>query len=68
MRVVFKKLVTVEEALKALNKHVKPHHLGIEEVKITEAHGRVLGEDVIARINLPPFSRAIVDGYAVRAV
>ncbi|MGB9659551.1 MAG: gephyrin-like molybdotransferase Glp [Nitrososphaerales archaeon] len=68
MRVVFKKLVTVEEALKALDKHVKPHPLGIEEVKITEAHGRVLGEDVIARINLPPFSRAIVDGYVVRAI
>ncbi|MGQ9469477.1 MAG: molybdopterin-binding protein [Nitrososphaerales archaeon] len=67
-RVVFKKLVTVEEALKALYEHVKPHYLGIEEVKITEAYGRILGDDVVARIDLPPFSRAIVDGYAVRAI
>ena len=67
-RVVFKKLVTVEEALKALYDHAKPQCLGFEEVKITEAYGRILGEDIIARIDLPPFSRAIVDGYAVRAV
>jgi len=66
--VVFKKLVTVKEALRALHEHLKPHHVGIEEVKITEAYGRILSEDVVARINLPPFSRAIVDGYAVRAI
>jgi len=66
--VVFKRLVTVEEALKALHEHLKPHHVGIDEVKITEAYGRVLGEDIMASINLPPFSRAIVDGYAVRAI
>ncbi|MCP8306782.1 MAG: molybdopterin biosynthesis protein [archaeon] len=67
-RVVFKKLVTVEEALEALHEHVKPHPLGVEEVEIKEAYGRILGEDVIARIDLPPFSRAILDGYAVRAI
>lgn len=67
-RVVFKKLVTVEEALKTLRDHIKPHRLGIEEVKITEAHGRILSENIIARIDLPPFSRAIVDGYAVKAM
>ncbi|MEM3437356.1 MAG: molybdopterin-binding protein [Nitrososphaerales archaeon] len=67
-RVIFKKLITVEEALKVLHTHIKPHRLGIEEVKITEAYGRILGENVIARIDLPPFSRAIVDGYAVKAV
>ncbi len=66
-RGVFKKLVKVEEALKALHDHIKPHHLGIEEVEITGANGRVLGEDIVARIDLPPFSRATVDGYAVRA-
>ncbi|MCP8317420.1 MAG: hypothetical protein H3Z51_11285, partial [archaeon] len=67
-RVIFKKLVTVKEALKALHEHVKPHYVGVEEVKITEAYGRILSEDIVARISLPPFSRAIVDGYAVRAI
>ncbi|MCP8315219.1 MAG: molybdopterin biosynthesis protein, partial [archaeon] len=67
-RVIFKKLVTVEEALRALHEHVKPHYVGVEEVKITEAYGRILSEDIVARTNLPPFSRAIVDGYAVRAI
>ncbi|MCP8315430.1 MAG: molybdopterin biosynthesis protein, partial [archaeon] len=67
-RVIFKKLVTVEEALRALHEHVKPHYVGVEEVKVTEAYGRILSEDIVARTNLPPFSRAIVDGYAVRAI
>ncbi|MCP8312685.1 MAG: molybdopterin-binding protein [Candidatus Methylarchaceae archaeon HK02M1] len=67
-RAVFKKLVTVEEALEALYEHVKPNPLEVEEVEIKEAYGRILGEDVIARIDLPPFSRAILDGYAVRAI
>ncbi|NWG09841.1 MAG: molybdopterin biosynthesis protein [Nitrososphaerales archaeon] len=67
-RSIFKRLVTVDEALNALKGHVKPLPLGIEEVKITETYGRILGEDIVAKIDLPPFSRAIVDGYAVRAI
>ncbi|MEM3382867.1 MAG: molybdopterin-binding protein [Nitrososphaerales archaeon] len=67
-RVIFKKLVTVEEAIKILHNYIKPRSPGIEEVKITEAYGRILGENIIARIDLPPFSRAIVDGYAVKAI
>jgi putative molybdopterin biosynthesis protein len=31
------------------------------------ASERVLAEDVIAKIDIPPFSRSTVDGYAVRA-
>ncbi|MGQ9719477.1 MAG: molybdopterin-binding protein [Nitrososphaerales archaeon] len=67
-RSIFKRLVTVDEALNALRGHVAPLPLGIEEVKIIDAHRRILGEDIIAKIDLPPFSRAIVDGYAVRAI
>jgi molybdenum cofactor synthesis domain-containing protein len=67
-RSIFKRLVTVDEALNALKDHVRPLPLGIEEVKISESYGRILGEDIVAKIDLPPFSRAIVDGYAVRAI
>lgn len=41
--------------------------LGEEVVTLSEANGRVLAEDVIADTDLPPFDRAQMDGYAVRA-
>ncbi|RLF36270.1 MAG: molybdopterin molybdenumtransferase MoeA, partial [Thermoplasmata archaeon] len=40
---------------------------GVEEVPVLGALGRVLAEDVKAPMDLPPFSRATMDGYAVRA-
>ncbi|MDR7545195.1 MAG: molybdopterin molybdotransferase MoeA [Armatimonadota bacterium] len=40
---------------------------GTERVPIAEALGRVLAEDVVAAIDLPPFERSAVDGWAVRA-
>lgn len=41
--------------------------LGTESVPIGEVLGRILGEDVVADSDLPPFDRAQMDGYAVRA-
>ena len=38
-----------------------------ELVPVTEAAGRVLGEDVAADGDLPPFDRVMMDGFAVRA-
>ena len=37
------------------------------QIPLTEAGGRVLARDVIAGGDVPPFSRAGMDGYAVRA-
>ena len=39
----------------------------IEEVSIEEAMNRIIGEDIIAPINQPPFDRSPLDGYALRA-
>ena len=39
---------------------------GIESVPLDCADGRILAEDLIAPIDLPPFDNAAVDGYAVR--
>ena len=39
----------------------------IETIALSDANGRVLAADVIARQDVPPFSRAGMDGYAVRA-
>lgn len=41
--------------------------LGLESVVLSDALGRVLAEDIIADTDLPPFDRAQMDGYAVRA-
>jgi molybdopterin molybdotransferase len=38
----------------------------IETVPLREADGRVLAEDLVARVSLPPFDNSAVDGYAVR--
>ncbi|CDG64442.1 MAG: molybdopterin molybdotransferase [Methanobacterium sp.] len=39
----------------------------IERINLEDAYQRVLAEDVHALIDLPPFNRASMDGYAVQA-
>ncbi len=41
--------------------------LGTEEIALDESLHRVLAREVISPIDLPPFDRSTVDGYAVRA-
>ncbi len=40
--------------------------LPIEHVPIEDADGRVLGEDVVAHLDLPGFDYSAMDGYALR--
>jgi molybdenum cofactor synthesis domain-containing protein len=64
---MFRKLMTFDEAKKAINLRVKPEPLGTEEISLLEAHHRVLAEDVASILDIPPFNRSTVDGYAVGA-
>lgn len=41
--------------------------LPAEKIPLIEAFGRVLAEDVISPVSLPPFANSSMDGYAVRA-
>src|SRR5437899_1559381 len=41
--------------------------LPVESVAISESTGRILAEDIVADTDLPPFDRAQMDGYAIRA-
>lgn len=59
------KLLAVEAALRIIEADV-PCVDGVEQVGLTDADDRVLAENVIAPIDLPPFDNAAVDGYAVR--
>jgi len=65
---MFRKLLSFDEAKQLLKQTFSPKPVGVEQVSISKAHDRVLAEDIVAPMNIPPFSRSIVDGYAVKAV
>ena len=58
-------MISVEEAIRIVKEQT--HALGAEKVALADALGRVLAEEVVADSDLPPFDRAQMDGYAVRA-
>jgi molybdenum cofactor synthesis domain-containing protein len=64
---MFRKLMTFDEAKKAISDHLKPASLGEEEAVLLEAFNRVLKQDVVSTLDIPPFNRSTVDGYAVKA-
>jgi molybdenum cofactor synthesis domain-containing protein len=64
---MFRKLVTFDEAKNAIWQHIKPEPLGEEEIPLLEAHNRVLTENITSTLDIPPFNRSTVDGYAVKA-
>ena len=59
-------LLQVDEALRMVMEHT-PGPVGVEEVGLKEALGRVLAEEVVAPCDLPPFDNSAVDGYALVA-
>ncbi len=64
---MFRKLMTFDEAKNTISLHLKPKPLGEEELSLLEAYNRVLKEDVFSALDIPPFNRSTVDGYAVKA-
>jgi molybdenum cofactor synthesis domain-containing protein len=58
-------VIPVEQALEIVLAHTPL--LPSEDVDLAEAVGRVLAEDVRSDVDMPPFDRAAMDGYAVRA-
>lgn len=59
-------IIPLEDARERLAAAVRPVDR-VETVRLDEAAGRVLGEDVAAPFDVPGFARAAMDGYAVRA-
>ncbi len=58
-------LLSVAEALARVTEGIVP--LDAERVPLELARGRVLAEDLAARLTQPPFDASAMDGYAVRA-
>jgi putative molybdopterin biosynthesis protein len=64
---MFRKLLTLEEAKKTIDDNFKSAQIGDEDVALLEAYNRVLKTDVVSSLDIPPFNRSTVDGYAVKA-
>ena len=58
-------LLSVAEALARVTSGLTP--LEAERAALGDASGRVLAEDLAARLTQPPFDASAMDGYAVRA-
>jgi len=62
----FHDVVSIEEAKSRLEKHYIVNPLG-EKISLEDATGRVAFSDIVSQIDVPPFDRASMDGYALRA-
>ncbi len=66
MQKIFHELLTIQEAIKKIEMEygeLKP--MGIEFVNIDDSIGRILADEIYARVDSPPFDRSEVDGYAL---
>lgn len=58
-------MLSIEDALNIILERAPI--LGEEEVRLAQAGGRILRHDCVSDLDLPPFDRARMDGYALRA-
>ncbi len=66
MRKIFRDLVSIDEAKRRLFESVKLEGK-TEIVPLAKANGRILARDYYSEVDVPPFDRATMDGYAVKA-
>ncbi len=57
-------MISFEEALDNILSRIQP--LGLEKVLLLESLGRIIGEDIYARRDIPPLDNSAMDGYALR--
>ena len=65
MRKEFRSLISLEEAQSIVQSHLP--RVAVESVPLPEARGRILAEKVVSSLDVPGFSRASMDGFAVLA-
>ena len=58
-------LLSLDDALPQLLAHAQPLN-GVESVSTFDADGRVLAQDVVSALQVPPQDNSSMDGYAVR--
>jgi len=57
-------MLKFKQALEIVLDNAQP--LPVEKIKLSESYNRILGEDFVASIEMPPFDKSAVDGYACR--
>ena len=62
----FVSTISLEEARRRLKENVRPIDR-TERVQLADAAGRIAATDVVSPIDVPPFARSAMDGYAVIA-
>jgi len=63
----FKGTISLDEARQIIERAIAPI-TRVERVPLDRASGRVLAEPITSSADVPPFARAAMDGYAVRAL
>src|SRR5215467_3011421 len=63
----FLKILSREDALTRFEAALFPRAVPGETCKLADALGAALAEDITAPIDVPPFDRSNVDGFAVRS-
>ncbi|MCK9441118.1 MAG: molybdopterin biosynthesis protein [Methanothrix sp.] len=63
MRKEFRSLISLEEAQSIVQSHLPS--VAVESVPLPLAQGRVLAEKIVSTLDVPGFSRASMDGFAV---
>ncbi|MCF8210487.1 MAG: molybdopterin molybdotransferase MoeA [Rhodoferax sp.] len=58
-------LLSLDQALSDLLAHAKAL-TGVETIPVMEADGRVLAQDLVSQLQVPPHDNSAMDGYAVR--
>jgi molybdopterin molybdotransferase len=58
-------MILVEEAIQILDQ--TPVEPKTEEVDLSKALFRILAQDVVSKIDMPPFNKSAMDGYAIRS-
>lgn len=59
-------MLTVNEARAAILAAAQPSERA-ETVSLLESRGRILAQDIVASVNVPPCDNSAMDGYAIRA-
>ncbi|MBB5050358.1 putative molybdopterin biosynthesis protein [Afipia massiliensis] len=63
----FLTILSREEALARFEAALFPRDLTADDLALADAAGLVLANDVVAVVDVPPFDRSNVDGFAVRS-
>ncbi|HHH75865.1 MAG TPA: molybdopterin molybdenumtransferase MoeA, partial [Phycisphaerae bacterium] len=61
-------MLSYDQAVAIVIQAAKNIDLGVESVLSAEANGRIVACDIVSAVDLPPFNKSAMDGYAVADV